>query len=94
MADNTRVRHGRLQITGRLASLTGVADWDGQSDTSARLRTRGLADSTRGLVEGARQDAVEPGHMAGNLDVRVTLDKSLAARSTSPWALCGIATPR
>ncbi len=49
--ENSRVTGGRLQITARLESLTGAADWGGQRYTSARLITRGKATWTYGYFE-------------------------------------------
>ena len=48
---NASVQNGMLTITARKESLTGAADYGGQSYTSARLITRGKASWTYGFFE-------------------------------------------
>ena len=48
---NASVQNGMLTITARKESLTGAADYGGQSYTSARLITRGKASWTYGFSE-------------------------------------------
>lgn len=50
-AENARVQQGRLHITARREALRTAPDWGGQSYTSARLITRGLAQWTYGFFE-------------------------------------------
>ena len=50
-AENAVVHGGRLLITARKESLSTQADWGGQTYTSARLLTRGLAEWTYGFFE-------------------------------------------
>jgi beta-glucanase (GH16 family) len=49
--ENSRVQDGKLIIEARRESLTSAADYGGQSYTSARLITRGLASWTYGFWE-------------------------------------------
>ena len=50
-ADNARVADGKLIIMALMEKLTGAADYGGQTYTSARLLTRGMADWTYGFFE-------------------------------------------
>ncbi len=49
--ENSSVQNGMLTIIARKESLTGVADYGGQTYTSARLITRGKASWTYGFFE-------------------------------------------
>jgi beta-glucanase (GH16 family) len=49
--ENARVENGRLVIEARSERLDQEPDWGGQSFTSARLVTRGLASWTHGYFE-------------------------------------------
>jgi len=48
---NAAVRDGKLVITARKETRSAAGDWGGQHYTSARLRTRGLAEWTTGFFE-------------------------------------------
>ena len=50
-AENARVSGGKLLITARRESLSGLPDWGGQPYSSARLVTRGKASWTYGFIE-------------------------------------------
>ena len=50
-AENAVVRGGKLLLTARQETLKDAADWGGQTYTSARLITRGLAEWTYGFME-------------------------------------------